>query len=246
MNILLTNDDGINSKGILLLKNKLEKYGRIVISAPKNHMSAKSASVTLGKGFNVEQIENDVFAVDGTPVDCVSFTCNALNIDFDLVISGCNDGFNLSYDTIYSGTVGAGLEACRNHLPAIAFSCNSNFEIVEKYFDEVMEFILKKKLLSKNYLLNVNFPNGEDVKGIKISSLYYRDDNYYFVKEKDGYHAYRNCQIDFSDDINSDCYLVNHSYISITPLNKTYFDRSIYNQLIKKINMLRDKVNATK
>ena len=233
MNILLTNDDGYNSKGILLLKEKLVKYGRVVIVAPFHHMSAKSVSITLGQGFEVDQVENDVFACKGTPADCVSFACNALDIKFDLVVSGCNNGFNISYDTMYSGTIGAALEALRNHIPSIAFSCEFNLELVESHFEEVFDYILKKNMLSNKYLLNVNFPLGDEIKGIKVSTLYYRNDDYYFVKRDDGYWAYRNCQTDFDDDKNSDCYLVNHGYVSITPLNRSYFNNELFERLKK-------------
>ena len=234
MNILLTNDDGYNSEGILLLKEKLSKYGTVVIVAPLKHMSAKSVSITIGEGFHVHQIEKNVFACDGTPADCVSFACNALNIDFDLVVSGCNNGFNISYDTMYSGTIGAALEALTYFVPAIAVSCEFNFDLVDQHFDEVFQYILDKKMLSNEYLLNINFPLGEEIRGIKVSTLYYRKDDYFFLKKEDGYHAYRNCQTDFSDDKESDCYLVNNGYVSITPLNRTYFSQEIYEKLKNK------------
>lgn len=234
MNILLTNDDGYNSEGILLLKEKLSKYGTVVIVAPLKHMSAKSVSITIGQGFHVHKIDNNVFACDGTPADCVSFACNALNIDFDLVVSGCNNGFNISYDTMYSGTIGAALEALTYRIPSIAVSCEFNFDIVKEHFDEVFKYILDKNLLSKEYLLNINFPLGDEVKGMKISTLYYRNDKYFFLKKEDGYNAYRNCQTDFSDDKESDCYLVNNGFVSITPLNKSYFSEEIYENLKNK------------
>ena len=235
MNILLTNDDGYNSKGLLLLKEKLQKYGTVVVVAPKEHMSAKSVSITLGRGFNVEKIGNDTFVVDGTPADCVSFGCTALSIDFDLVVSGCNNGFNVSYDTMYSGTIGATLEALTYGIKSIAFSCEGNFEIVESRFDEVFEHILDKELLSDQYMLNVNFPLGIEIKGIKITSLYYNPEqySYYFIKEEDGYHAYRKLMTDYSDDKNSDCYSVRHGIVSITPLSKTYFNEELYKRLSK-------------
>ena len=234
MNILLTNDDGYKSEGILLLKEKLSKYGTVVIVAPLKHMSAKSVSITIGEGFHVHDMGDNVFACDGTPADCVSFACNALNIKFDLVVSGCNNGFNISYDTMYSGTIGAALEALTYRIPSIAVSCEFNFDIVEKHFDEVFKYILDKNLLSKEYLLNVNFPLGDEIKGIKISTLYYRKDDYFFLKKEDGYHAYRTCQSNFSDDQESDCYLVNNGFISITPLNKSYFSKEIYDSIKNK------------
>ena len=237
MNILLTNDDGYDSKGIHLLKDKLKKYGRVVIVAPKGPMSAKSVSITIGQGIKVEQVDGETFICEGTPADCVSFGCNALNIDFDLVVSGCNNGFNVSYDTMYSGTVGAALEALTYGKKSIAVSCpygdGDNFAIVEKYFDRVFQHILDKDLLSNEYLLNVNFPNGDEVKDIRISTLYYKVNqyDYFFKKEEDGYHAYRDLRTDFSDDPNSDCYLINNGIVSITPLNKSYFSNEIYDSL---------------
>ncbi len=234
MNILLTNDDGYNSQGILLLKELLEPYGTVVICAPSGPMSAKSVSITLGKGIKVEKVEKNVYKCDGTPADCVSFALNTMNEKFDLVVSGCNHGFNISYDTMYSGTIGAALEALRNHTPSIAVSVEHNFELVRNHFKEVFHYILKEKLLSEEYLLNINFPLGDEVKGMKIATLYYRNDQYYFIKKEDGYWAYRNTQTDFSDDKESDCYLVNHGYISITPLNKTYFSHEIYQKINNK------------
>ena len=234
MNILLTNDDGYNSRGINILKNILVNYGTVVIAAPLSQMSAKSVSITLGKGIEVKEIEKNVYAIKGTPADCVSFACNMLSVKFDLVISGCNDGFNISYDTMYSGTIGAALEALTYRIPSLAISVEHNLEIVERYFKEVFDYILENHLLSSEYLLNVNFPLGEEIKGFKISTLYYRKDDYYFIKKEDGYWAYRNCQSDFSDDKNSDCYLVNHGYVSINPMNRSYFSIDLYNRLKDK------------
>ena len=237
MNILLTNDDGYDSKGIHLLKDKLKKYGRVVIVAPKGPMSAKSCSITIGTGIHVEQVDGETFICEGTPADCVSFGINALSIDFDLVVSGCNNGFNVSYDTMYSGTVGAALEALTYGKKSIAVSCpygdGSNFAIVDKYFEKVFKHILDKDLLSNEYLLNINFPYGNEVEGIQISTLYYKVDqyDYYFTKEEDGYHAYRDLKTDFSDDRNSDCFLINNGIVSITPLNKSYFSKEIYDSL---------------
>ena len=235
MNILLTNDDGYKSEGILLLKEKLSKYGTVVIVSPLKHMIAKSFSITIGEGFHVHQIEKNVFACDGTPADCVSFACNALNIKFDLVVSGCNNGYNVSYDTMYSGTVAAALESLIFGIPAIAVSApyGSDFKAVEEHFDDVWAFIQKKKLLSDKYLLNINFPKDE-VKGIELGSLYYRKDQNYFTEENGVYFAYRYMQEDFSDQPDSDCYLYRHGIISIVPLSRTYFDPQILEQLKRK------------
>ena len=99
-----------------------------------------------------------------------------------------------------------------------------------------MDYILENKLLSSEYLLNVNFPLGDTVRGVSIGKLYYRQDDYYFVKKDEGYYAMRNCQTDFSDDKNSDCYQVVNGIVSIVPLGKTNFSIDLYNELKSKLH----------
>ena len=236
MRILLTNDDGYNSKGIQLLKKKLSKYGTVVIVAPDSPRSGHSASLTILDPLQLEKVEENVFKCSGTPVDCVSMGLCCLDTDFDLVVSGCNHGWNISYDTMYSGTVGACLEAMIFHKPAVAFSAKhgSDFSEVDEYFEKVWDYINKYNLLSDKYFLNVNFPCGE-VKDIRIGSLYYRNDQNYFIKEKDGYHAYRHMQTNFDDDKDGDCYQVEHGIISIVPLSRSYFDKDIQKELLDRI-----------
>lgn len=236
MNILLTNDDGYNSLGIKILKKKLEKYGTVLIVAPDSPRSGNSAALTINTPLQLEKVETNVYKCSGTPVDCVSMGLCCFDIEIDLVVSGCNHGWNISYDTMYSGTVGAALEALIFHKPAIAISADygSDMSDVDQYFDEVWEYIQKNKLLSDNYLLNVNFPKNE-TKEIKLGTLYYRNDKNYFTKDSEGYHAYRHTQEDFSDDKDSDCYQVLNGIISIVPLSRTYFNKSIYDELNKKV-----------
>ena len=233
MNILLTNDDGYNSKGIILLKKLLSKYGRVVICAPKEGMSAKSCSITLHTPIYVHQEEDDVFVCEGTPADCVSFALSSLSIAFDLVVSGINHGLNISLDTMYSGTIGACLEALKFFKPTFAVSCHFNYELVEKYFDKVYEFIIQNKLLGTEYLLNINFPIGEEVKKISLGRLYYRKDHNFFVKEGNGYMAYRHTDTSFKDE-DSDCYQVEHDIVSIVPLSRSYYQEEIYQSLKKQ------------
>ena len=236
MNILLTNDDGYNSKGIQVLRKILSKYGNVLIVAPDSHRSGHSASLTILEPLQLEKVEDNVYKCSGTPVDCVSMGLACFNIDFDLVVSGCNHGWNISYDTMYSGTVGAALEALMFFKPAIAVSAHygTDFSEIEKHFDKVWEFIQKNSLLSEKYLLNINFPKDE-VKDMKIGGLYYRHDQNYFTKDKDGYHAFRHTQTNFDDDKDSDCYQVEHGIISIVPLSRSYYDDRIKSELEKKI-----------
>ena len=234
MKILLTNDDGFNAPGIKLLKKCLSKYGRVIIVAPKRHMSAQSTSLTVGRGMELEYHGEDVYSFDGTPADCVAFALTSMDIEFDLVVSGCNDGLNVSYDTIYSGTIGACLEACVFRKKSIAISCHvGDFDKVEENFDQLWTYVNKRHLLGTRYLLNVNFPR-DDVLGIEIGRLHYRKDEFYFVKEDDGYHAYRTCETDFESYKGTDEYQVSHGIISIVPLGRTNFSEEIYNELIHR------------
>lgn len=232
MNILLVNDDGYKCEGINIIFNKLQKYGNVIMVAPKEFMSAKSCSLTLKSSLEFKEFDKNKYYLSGFPADCVSFAFWYFkDIKFDLVVSGCNDGPNISYDTLYSGTIGACLQASKQGYKAIAFSCPHNFEILENNFDKVMQYILDKNLLSAEYFLNVNFPRGETVDDIKMATLYYRKDYNYFDIDKEGrYIAKRYEEKDITDE-ESDCYLIDHHIVSIQPLSNSYFNQKVYNKL---------------
>ena len=222
LNILLTNDDGYSAKGINTLKSCLNKYGRVVIVAPKYVMSAKSVSLNLGNAINIKKMSDDLYVIEGTPADCVTYGLGNLDIKFDLVVSGINHGLNVSYDTLYSGTVGACLQALTYRVPAIAVSCDFNFEIVEAYFDKVFEHIMSNKLLSTKYMLNINFPLGDVVNDVVITHTYYRKETAYFEKvEGNAYTAKRHIKDELCEDKDSDVYAVYHHNVSISKLSRS-------------------------
>lgn len=222
MNILLTNDDGYDALGIQTLKALFSNYGKVVVVAPKKVMSAKSVALNLHEPIEVIKKSDDLYVVDSTPADCVAFALSSLGIKFDLVVSGINHGHNISYDTMYSGTIGACLQALTYRIPAVAFSAEHNFELVEKHFKKVMDYIDEHKLLSNEYLLNVNFPLGDIVKGIKETHIFYRKEvTYYQEVEKNKYQALRALKDEECDDTSSDVYAVHHGYISISKLGRT-------------------------
>ena len=235
MNILLTNDDGYTSIGIRMLKDKLSKYGRVVIVAPLNHMSGKSVSITIGEWLKVEKMDEHTYAVHGTPTDCTSLALAGLNIECDIVVSGCNNGPNLSYDVLLSGTVGACFGAQVFRKKTVAFSAPfDDYTVLIEHFDEIWEFIMKHNLLSKDYVLNVNLPR-EPYKGIALARLFYRKDRYYYDQKEDTYYALRDIQeyLDMPED--SDCRLHKEGYVTITPLSRVPFDEKHYEELKKKV-----------
>lgn len=235
MKFLLTNDDGYNAQGILLLKDKLLKYGEVTIVAPFEHMSAKSAAITLGDWLKVDKFDNHTYAVHGTPTDCTSLALAGLNIDCDVVVSGCNNGHNLSYDVILSGTIGACLGAATFRKKTVAFSAPyDDFTCLIEHFDEIWEYIMKYNLLDKHYVLNINLPRGQ-YKGIALARLFYRKDRYYFNQKDDSYYALRDMQEYLEMPEDADCRLVKEGYVTITPVSRAPFNEEEYENMKKKV-----------
>ena len=180
MQILLTNDDGIKSEKLLYAKEVLSKFGTVYTVAPSVEQSAKGMALTIG-GFHYKKIDDFTYSVEGTPVDCVNFSLGGLNLRPDLVVSGINDGYNLGFDTKYSGTLGACFQAQYFGFKTIAFSSdNRGIEMVKKEFEKILKYILDNNLHSKEFTLNVNFPResvGES-KGILHTNLFYQEYEY--------------------------------------------------------------------
>lgn len=169
MNILLTNDDGITSEKLEITKEILKQFGTVYVVAPSTQMSAKSMSLSIG-GFEFEKIDEYTYSIEGTPVDCVKFGCFGLDVDFDLVVSGTNNGYNLGIDINYSGTVGATLQAQYYHVPSIALSADrKGNKILKEELAKSIQYIIDNNLLSESHTINVNYPREKFVesKGIK-------------------------------------------------------------------------------
>jgi 5'-nucleotidase len=165
MNILLTNDDGIDSPGLLLLAEALKKDGahRVLVVAPDADRSGYSHSIRfLWTPIRLSVRGPDVWACSGTPVDCVIMSLmGALPVKPDLVISGINRGANLGTDLIYSGTAAAARQAGLVNIPAIALSLAGRKEF---YWDMAVAWTLEHfeelgKLWSCGTFINVNIPN---------------------------------------------------------------------------------------
>ena len=123
MHFLISNDDVINARGIRVLSERMQAFGRVTIVAPDQNRSGASNSLTLENPVRVHELDDDVIMVNGTPTDCVHIALTGLlDKDPDIVLSGINDGANLGDDVIYSGTVAAAMEGRFLGLPAIAVS----------------------------------------------------------------------------------------------------------------------------
>ena len=235
MKFLLTNDDGYNAEGIIILRDKLAKYGEVTIVAPFEHMSGKSASITLGEWLKVNKIDDHTYSVHGTPTDCSSLALGGLNIDCDVVVSGCNSGHNLSYDVLLSGTVGACFGAMVYHKKTVAISAPfDDYSCLIEHFDDIWEFVNKHNLLSEEYCLNINLPKG-DYKGITLAKCYYRNDRYYYDQKGDNYYALRDVEDHENMPDDADCRLIKEGYVVISPLSRLPFSEEQYQEVLKKV-----------
>ncbi|MDQ9010044.1 5'/3'-nucleotidase SurE [Acinetobacter gerneri] len=178
MNILIANDDGVFAPGIQALAKALSPLGRVVIVAPESERSGFSSALTLDRPLRPIQIQPDVWAVNGTPADCVYLAMNGLfDFEFDLVLSGINSGANLGDDVLYSGTVGAAFEGRLMKQPALAISfCGQHvrsYESPEDYAvaaNWVHDFVAKGlPSLPPRHILNINIPDLSVIKGAKIT-----------------------------------------------------------------------------
>src|SRR5216110_583407 len=121
--ILVTNDDGYRSEGIVALADALRPLGDVTIVAPMTEASAIGHALTLRHPLRLEHVSDKIFAVDGTPTDCVNIAVTQIFRGLpDLVVSGINKGWNLGDDVTYSGTVAGALEAALLGVAGLAVS----------------------------------------------------------------------------------------------------------------------------
>ena len=173
-NILVTNDDGINAEGIRILAEHAKKFGNVTVLAPAEQCSGMSVKLTIHQpmefrecpDFPVEGVR--AYSLKGTPADCAKLAIrNIMPEKPDYIFSGINFGLNAGFDCMYSGTVGAIMEALTFGVKGIAFSTGfpesaswdskANYEVFEKYADELIEELMHKEI-EPSAFWNVNFP----------------------------------------------------------------------------------------
>jgi len=175
--LLLTNDDGVDAPGLRVLATALAGLGRVVIIAPERDNSAASHSLTMRRPLHVRELESDIYAIDGTPADCVMIGLNKiLPTRPDLVVSGINPGPNLGDDINYSGTVSAAREGTLLQIPSLAVSLGAAngeeclFAVAAGQAVELAARALQKGL-PPDTLLNINVPNrpAAELRGIRYT-----------------------------------------------------------------------------
>lgn len=225
--ILVTNDDGYRSAGIHALAVALRELGDVTIVAPTSEASAISHALTLRRPLRLETIDDRVFAVDGTPTDCVNVAVtHVFNRLPDLVVAGINKGWNLGDDVTYSGTVAGALEGALLGIPSLGVSLRQtrgdyDFSHAARAAAVMADAILQQPLPGRAFL-NINVPKGEpkgyrvtvQAKRNHVTSVAERHDPkgrpYYWIAEG---------QNDWEPHDRSDYQAVRDGYVSVTPLH---------------------------
>ncbi len=169
----VTNDDGINSPGILALEKVLAPFGELVVVAPDRDNSAVSHSLTMNRPLKVTELSSNRYTLNGTPTDCVVIGLDKiLKKKPDLLLSGINAGPNLGDDISYSGTVSAAVEGTMYSVPSMAISLAGeqphDFTVAAEIAAVLANNILDKGL-PENTLLNVNVPGCKEIQGLRFT-----------------------------------------------------------------------------
>ncbi|MDO2950049.1 5'/3'-nucleotidase SurE [Aeromonas simiae] len=227
MRILVSNDDGVNARGIRALSRALAECGEVTVVAPDRNRSGASHSLTLEVPLRVSLIEETGFyAVKGTPTDCVHLAAHELlKPEPDMVVSGINHGANLGDDVIYSGTVAAATEGRHLGFPSIAISLvgDTHFETAAHFAVKLVRALIRHPLPA-DQILNVNVPDLplEAIKGMRVTRLGNRHPAEQVIVERDprGQTIYWIGPPGERQDAGegTDFAAIEQGYVSITPL----------------------------
>lgn len=250
--ILISNDDGYQAPGINKLINMLRPLDvKILVCAPDGPRSgyscAFSSELPLRLWHKWSDDKVDVWACNGTPVDCVKLAIDQLLEGKmpDMVIGGINHGDNSTVNNHYSGTMGIAKEGCMKYIPSIAFSScyynhDANFEPLSEYVRNIVSNVLANGL-PRGVCLNVNFPAMQEFKGVKVCRMTFgrwinevvkahqpRGYDYYWMVGE-----YANDEPTAED---TDQWALSHGYVAITP---TRIDVTAYEMIdtIKNWNL---------
>ena len=230
LKILLSNDDGIRSEGLKVLYEKLSEFADVIVVAPDRERSAVGRALTLHRPLRCEQVDENWYAVDGTPTSCVYIGVHAImnGQKPDMIIGGINRGPNLGEDITYSGTVSVAMEGALLGIPSIAFSLATfkNFQ-----WDSAGEWA--KRIVLRAYeqgipekcCLNVNIPNlpYEEIRGIKITKQGKKAYSEKVEERRDPwgriYYWIGGEEPNWKAEPGTDYWAIKNGYISITPVH---------------------------
>ncbi|WP_411170176.1 5'/3'-nucleotidase SurE [Clostridium sp. MB05] len=253
MKILITNDDGIDARGIIALAKKISKKHEVIVVAPREQKSASSHSISIHSPIKIreEQIDKGFksYSLVGTPADCTQAGLSLLGENIDLVISGVNRGLNCGTDILYSGTVSAAIEGAIYSVPSIAISMEVDWSREDEDYTKAVNWvsrivdIAEKSYLKDNVVLNINVPDvkEEEIKGFKVCRLgksTYKTDYILIEENEDKIYMTKGTRNNILED-DSDLYFLSEGYVTLTPL---HFDFTNFKILDEVKNIFEDKV----
>ncbi len=232
MRILLTNDDGIDSEGLLALYRALHDEHEVAVIAPDRNWSIAGHNKTMDRPLRVTERQwegTTVYASDGTPSDCVALgALGFLGYRPDVVVAGINKGPNLGDDITYSGTVAAAMEGVISEMPAIAFSIEDyldwHFETPAAFAARLLRQVARHGL-PPGVLLNVNAPNlpPAEIQGVQVTRLgrrIYRDELVKRLDPRGRPYYWIGGDIPLAhQEPGTDGYAVANGFISVTPIH---------------------------
>lgn len=245
--IVITNDDGVDAKGLRALIKVAKPHGELVVVAPTESQSGMSHAITVKHPLHLRRLKSNgqfpMYNCSGTPVDCVKMALNEI-VDKkpDLLLSGINHGANSSSSVIYSGTMAAAREGAMNGIPSISFSLldfssEADFTQSVKYISKIIENTLKQGI-PDGVCLNVNIPAvpKEKINGIKIcrqtKGVWVEEFDKRIDPQKREYYwltgQYKNLEPQATD---TDEWALSHNFIAIVPLQIDMTSYSIIEQL---------------
>lgn len=250
--IFVTNDDSYASKGFAAAIEVARRFGRVIAIAPEYPQSGMSQAITIYNPLYLRTVRDEeevkVYALSGTPVDCVKFAFDHWLADkkIDLTISGVNHGSNSAVNVLYSGTMGAAIESSFYHIPSVGLSlldhsADADFEATIEYGERIVAAVLENDL-PRPLCLNVNVPvlPKEEIKGIRVcrqtrgywhEDFYQREDphgrRYYWLTG-----AFDNHEPEAED---TDEWALANGYVSVVPVQ---VDMTCYEQLPALKNVL--------
>lgn len=239
--IILTNDDGIQSTGLISLKKRLDELGQVMIIAPRDERSG------VGKALTTNTIRitktrlrdgSEAYAITGTPADAFLLAANKiLKRPPDLLVAGINIGPNLGIDDLLnSGTLGAALEAAIHGVPAIAVSyavrkivedlvekakvTEEELELTASLGQKAARYVLERGMPPDVDIISINVPEKADSKRIELTSLSYKGYGDIHTKQRGGYKIKEWLLSSYPDDKpDTDLYIIKKKgCISITPI----------------------------
>lgn len=234
LNILITNDDGIRAKGLRTLIEIARPFGNITVVGPQDPMSGMGHAITVSRPLRLTLLKKEEnyqeYVCTGTPVDCVKMGLRVAmeNQKVDLVISGINHGSNASSNVIYSGTMGAAIEASMEGVKSVGFSLldyhhDADFSQAADFIREIITQVIETDI-PRGISLNVNIPKlkKEEIKGVKICT---QADAYWveeYIARKDPWNGdYYWLAGEFVDGHvmpGTDIHAIRENYISIVPV----------------------------